>query len=212
MDIKVNEDFTTTENEKEYKKVTNRLKQLIKDRNKRVFLSFVAGISCAAIPPIGFAILSSVTGITPMMSLSPLAVGAGFGAAVTVAGVTSTILFDGREIRELKRKSLELDPDKKLEEEKELEEKVFENNSEFEKIKEENNKFLIFKKEELEKSLKEQNLEQPKNTFNPKNEVDKDKTLEEKTPEEIKRERIMEILSEGHVSSTTNEEEKGKQR
>ena len=94
MDIKVNEDFTTTENEKEYKKVTNRLKQLIKDRNKRVFLSFVAGISCAAIPPIGFAILSSVTGITPMMSLSPLAVGAGFGAAVTVAGVTSTILFD----------------------------------------------------------------------------------------------------------------------
>lgn len=209
MDIKVNEDFTTTENEKEYKKVTNRLKQLIKDRNKRVFLSFVAGISCAAIPPIGFAILSSVTGITPMMSLSPLAVGAGFGAAVTVAGVTSTILFDGREIRELKRKSLELDPDKKLEKEKELEEKVFENNPEFKKIKEENNEFLNSKKEELEKYgvLKEQKLEQPKNTFNPKNEADK--TLKEKTPE---RERIMKFSSEGPVSSTTNEEEKGKQR
>ena len=44
MDIKVNEDFTTTENEKEYKKVTNRLKQLIKDRNKRVFLSFVGQV------------------------------------------------------------------------------------------------------------------------------------------------------------------------
>ena len=212
MDIKVNEDFTTTENEKEYKKVTNRLKQLIKDRNKRVFLSFVAGISCASIPPIGFAILSSVTSITPMMSLSPLAVGAGFGAAVTVAGVTSTILFDGREIRELKRKSLELDPDKKLEKEKELEETVFKKNSEFEKIKEENNEFLSSEKEELEKSLKGQKLEQPKNTFNPKNEADKDKTLKEKTPEEIKRERIMEILSEGPVSSTTNEEEKGKQR
>lgn len=219
----VQEGLEKTERERSYRVVKSKLEILQKQFKIKILESLGAGVACTFIPPACIAIASAFTGVTPVMAISPFLAGAGFGTAVAVAGITTAVLTDKKDIRKLKQEELRYNPKERERADKELEEEVTKN-LEYQEIKEQNNEFLNLNEKNIEKSMEDRraqttakinatsNLNQPEEKFDPKAVVKTEKVDEEKLAEEKRKEALMAILSAGPTFEDNENERNGKSR
>lgn len=169
IDPKVQGGLEKTERERNYRNSKEKLVRLKKQRSRKILTSLGTGAVSAFIPPACIALASVATGATPVMAISPLLAGAGFGTAVATAGIVATVLTDGKEITKLKREVLKYDPEERKLADEELEKEITKD-PEYKRIKEENDKFLANKHDSIKTNIEQRkinSLNQPKEKFDP---------------------------------------------